>query len=196
MKVYLARHGETEWSLSKQHTGRTDIPLTDNGHRQAEALRRLFADRPVEKAYTSPLSRSVETARLAGFEHAERRDELLEFDYGEYEGATTAQIRAERPDWYLWRDGCPGGETPAEVAERVGRLIDELCEGGVDAALFGHGHVLRALAARWLGLAPEGGGLFALETATLSSLGYEREVPVMWGWNQRWEGSGLPQNGD
>jgi broad specificity phosphatase PhoE len=185
MRLYLARHGETEWSLSKQHTGLTDIPLTDNGHRQAEALRNLFADRPVEKAYTSPLGRALETARLAGFADAEPRDELLEFDYGEYEARTTADIRAERPDWYLWRDGSPGGETPAQVAERVGRLIDELREEGVDAALFGHGHVLRALAARWLGLGPEAGGLFALETATLSTLGYERETPVMWGWNLR-----------
>ncbi len=103
-------------------------------------------------------SRAAETARLAGFGDAEPRDELLEFDYGEYEGRTTAEIRAERPGWYLWRDGCPGGETPAEVAERVGRLIAELREEGVDAALFGHGHVLRALAARWLGLGPEAGG--------------------------------------
>ena len=185
MRLYLARHGETEWSLSKQHTGLTDIPLTDNGRRQAESLRALLAERPVEKAYTSPLGRAVETAELAGFPHAERRDELLEFDYGEYEGRTTADIRSEQPDWYLWRAGCPRGETPAQVAERVGRLIDELREKGVDVALFGHGHVLRALAARWLGLGPEAGGLFALETATLSTLGYEREVPVMWGWNLR-----------
>ena len=185
MRLLLARHGETEWSLSKQHTGLTDIPLTDNGRRQAEALRGLFAERPVEKAYTSPLGRAVETARLAGFPEAEPRDELLEFDYGDYEGRTTADIRAERPDWYLWRDGSPGGESPAQVAERVGRLIDELREDGVDAALFGHGHILRALAARWLGLGAEAGGLFALETATLSTLGYEREVPVMWGWNLR-----------
>jgi len=185
VRVYLARHGETEWSLSKQHTGLTDIPLTEHGRRQAEALRTLFAERPVERAYTSPLGRAVETAWLAGFPDAEPRDELLEFDYGEYEARTTADIRSERPGWYLWRDGSPGGESPAQVADRVGRLIDELREGGVDAALFGHGHVLRALAARWLGLGPEAGGLFALETATLSTLGYEREIPVMWGWNLR-----------
>jgi probable phosphoglycerate mutase len=185
MRVYLARHGETEWSLSKQHTGRTDIPLTDNGRRQAQALRELFSERPVERVFASPLSRAVETARLAGFEDPQPRDELLEFDYGDYEGRTTADIRAERPGWYLWRDGSPGGEAPAQVAERVGRLIEELRQEGVDAALFAHGHVLRALAARWLGLGPEAGGLFALETATLSTLGYEREVPVMWGWNLR-----------
>ena len=185
MRVYLARHGETEWSLSKQHTGLTDVPLTDNGRRQAEALRALFAERPVEKAYTSPLSRAADTARLAGFPDAEPRDELVEFDYGEYEGRTTADIRAERPGWYLWRDGSPGGESPAQVAGRVDRLIREIREEGVDAALFGHGHVLRTLAARWLGLGPEAGGLFALETATLSTLGYERETPVMWGWNLR-----------
>ena len=185
MRLLLARHGETEWSLSKQHTGLTDVPLTENGRRQAEALRGLLAERPVEKAYTSPLGRAAETARLAGFPDAEPRDELLEFDYGEYEGRTTADIRAERPDWYLWRDGSPGGESAAQVADRVGRLIVELREEGVDAALFGHGHALRALAARWLGLGPEAGGLFALETATLSTLGYEREIPVMWGWNLR-----------
>jgi broad specificity phosphatase PhoE len=185
VRVLLARHGETEWSLSKQHTGRTDIPLTETGRLQAEALRVLFAGRPVEKAYASPLGRAVESAELAGFPEAEPRDELLEFDYGEYEGRTTADIRAGRPGWYLWRDGCPGGETPGQVAERVGRLVDELREQGVDVALFGHGHALRALAARWLGLGPEAGGLFALETATLSTLGYEREVPVMWAWNLR-----------
>ena len=185
MRLYLARHGETEWSLSKQHTGRTDIPLTDNGRRQAEALGELFGGRPVEGVYSSPLGRAEETARLAGFPGAEPRDELLEFDYGEYEGRTTADIRDERPGWYLWRDGCPGGETPAQVAERVGRLIDELRQRDADAVLFAHGHVLRALAARWLGLGPEAGGLFALETATVSTLGYEREVPVMWEWNSR-----------
>ena len=185
MKVYLARHGETEWSLSKQHTGSTDLPLTDNGRSQAEALRALFADRPVERVYTSPLSRAAETSRLAGFEDAEHTDALLEFDYGDYEGRTTADIRAERPDWYLWRDGCPGGETPAQVADRVAPLIDRIRTEGVDTALFAHGHILRAVTARWLGLGPEAGGLFALETATLSTLGYEREVPVMWGWNLR-----------
>ncbi|MDQ3587353.1 MAG: histidine phosphatase family protein [Actinomycetota bacterium] len=185
MRVYLARHGETEWSLSEQHTGRTDIPLTDNGRRQAAELRGLFTPRPVEQVFTSPLSRAVETASLAGFEGARTSDELLEFDYGDYEGVTTADIRQERPEWYLWRDGCPGGETPADVAARVGHLIDRLRGDGVDAALFSHGHVLRALTARWLGLGPEAGGLFALETGTLSTLGYERDVAVMWDWNLR-----------
>src|SRR4051812_14153941 len=183
MKVYLARHGETEWSLSKQHTGLTDLPLTENGRRQASELRPLFADRPVGRALTSPLGRARETASLAGFAHAKPTDELLEFDYGDYEGLTTAQIREERPSWYLWRDGCPGGETPAQVAERVGRLIERLRNDSVDTILFAHGHVLRALAARWLGLDPGAGGLFALETGTLSTLGYKREVPVMWAWN-------------
>ena len=185
MRVYLARHGETEWSVSGQHTGRTDVPLTDNGRRQATELRHLLAQRGVESVYTSPMSRAVETAALAGFEEAQTTDELLEFDYGDYEGMTTPGIRRERPDWYLWRDGCPGGETPADVAARVGHLIGRLRGDGVDAALFSHGHVLRALTARWLSLGPEAGGLFALETATLSTLGYEREVPVMWEWNLR-----------
>ena len=186
MRVYLARHGETEWTLSEQHTGRTDIPLTEHGRSQAAELRGLFAHhRPVEKAFTSPLSRAVESAALAGFEDAQTTDELLEFDYGEYEGVTTADIRQERPDWYLWRDGSPGGETPADVGGRVDQLIDRLRADGVDTVLFSHGHVLRALTARWLGLGPEAGGLFRLETATISTLGYERAVPVMWGWNFR-----------
>ena len=185
MKVYLARHGETEWSLSKQHTGRTDIPLTDNGRRQAESLRAAFADRPWSASTPAPCRGRSRPPRSPASSDAEPRDELLEFDYGDYEGVTTAQIREERPDWYLWRDGCPGGETPAQVAERVGRLIDRVRSEGVDTALFAHGHILRALTARWLGLGPEAGGLFALETGTLSTLGYEREVPVMWGWNLR-----------
>jgi probable phosphoglycerate mutase len=132
---------------------------------------------------TSPLSRAAETCRLAGLGDAEVRDELLEWDYGEYEGRTTADIREERPGWYLWRDGCPGGEAAAGVAARVDRLIGELRKLDGDAALFAHGHVLRMIGARWVELPPEEGGRLALSTASLSALGWEREVPVIWLWN-------------
>jgi len=133
---------------------------------------------------TSPLSRAVDSCRLAGLgEAAERRDELLEWDYGDYEGRTTAEIREERPGWYLWRDGCPNGETAAQVGARVDRVIEELRGLDGDAALFAHGHVLRAFGARWIELPPEDGGRLALSTASLGVLGWEREVPVVWVWN-------------
>jgi broad specificity phosphatase PhoE len=167
-----------------RHTGRTDVPLTDEGRRQAGRLRGFLTGRELGRVLTSPLSRAVETCRLAGLgERAEPKEELLEWDYGEYEGLTTPQIREGRPDWQLWRDGCPGGETAAEVGARVDRLIAELhpVEGGV--ILFGHGHVLRVLGARWVGLAPESGAVLALLTATVSALGYERETPVITRWN-------------
>jgi broad specificity phosphatase PhoE len=184
MEVVLARHGETEWSLSGRHTGRTDVPLTENGVRHAKALGRRLAGRSFDAVFTSPMSRARETCRLAGFvDDAQVRDELLEWDYGEYEGVTTAEIREQRPDWLLWRDGCPGGETAAEVGARVDRLIAELRSIDGDVALFAHGHVLRVLAARWAELPPERGGALYLSTATLSILGYEREVPVIRLWN-------------
>jgi broad specificity phosphatase PhoE len=184
MEVVLARHGETEWSLSGQHTGRTDVPLTENGTRHAEALGRRLAGRSFAAVFTSPMSRASETCRLAGFgDGAQVRDELLEWDYGEYEGVTTAEIRERRPGWLLWRDGCPGGETAAEVGARVDRLIDEVRALDGDAALFAHGHVLRVLGARWAELAPEAGGALYLTTATMSTLGYEREAPVIRLWN-------------
>jgi broad specificity phosphatase PhoE len=183
-ELVLARHGETEWSKSGRHTGRTDIPLTDEGRVQAELLGTSLAGIQFECVYTSPLSRAVDTCRLAGFEGAAKvRDELLEWDYGEYEGRTTQEIRAERPGWLLWRDGNPGGETAADVGARVDRLLSDLedVEGAV--ALFAHGHVLRALAARWLGLGPENGALLRLDTATVSLLGWERELAVLRRWN-------------
>ena len=135
---------------------------------------------------SSPLARAAETCRLAGLgEHAARRDELMEWDYGAYEGRKTVEIRQERPGWTLWRDGVPEGETAAEVGARVDRVIAELREAGGDAAVFGHGHLLRVLAARWLGLDPAAGRLFALDPATISILGYERETPVIRAWNHR-----------
>lgn len=180
----LARHGETEWSRDGRHTGRTDIPLTEAGRRQARLLRDELARWSFGRVLSSPLGRALETCRLAGLgDQAEITDDLLEWDYGEYEGITTAAIRESRPDWYLWRDGCPGGERAEDVGRRVDRVIAELAELDGDAAVFAHGHVLRVLTARWLGLGPGSGALFALGTGTLSVLGYERETRVITRWN-------------
>ena len=184
MEIVLVRHGETEWSRDLRHTGRTDIPLTDVGREEARMLRAALSEWRFARVYTSPLSRAQETCRLAGLgDEAETTDALLEWDYGEYEGITTKEIRAGRPDWYLWRDGCPGGETAKEVGARVDQLIAELKGAEGDVALFAHGHLLRVLTARWLGLPPQEGRLFALSTATLSVLGYERETEVIRRWN-------------
>jgi broad specificity phosphatase PhoE len=183
-EIWLARHGETEWSRTKRHTGRTEVELTDTGREQARALGRRLGQRNFARVLTSPLSRAAETCDLAGLgDSAERTEALLEWDYGEYEGLTTVQIREQRPDWVLWRDGCPGGETAAEVAARIDPLIEQLRGGKGDVALFAHGHVLRVLAARWLELGPESGALLALETGTLSALGWERETAVVRCWN-------------
>jgi broad specificity phosphatase PhoE len=183
-EIWLARHGETEWSRAMRHTGRTDIELTERGRQQAQLLRRGLEDRSFVRVITSPLSRAVDTCALAGLgDRAERSDALLEWDYGEYEGLTTPQIRVRRPAWVLWRDGCPGGETAADVGARVDPLLAELRRADGDVALFAHGHVLRVLAARWLGLEPQSGALLALETGTLSTLGWERETAVVRCWN-------------
>jgi probable phosphoglycerate mutase len=182
-ELVLVRHGETEWSRAGKHTGRTDIPLTDAGRRAAEVLREALSRRSFERVLTSPLSRAAETCRLAGFDQAETRDELLEWDYGQYDGLTTPEIREERPDWWLWRDGCPGGESPDEVAARVDRLIGELQGARGDALLFAHGHLLRVLSARWIELGPESGSRFVLGTATLSVLGWERDTAAFRLWN-------------
>jgi broad specificity phosphatase PhoE len=184
MEIILARHGETEWSRDLKHTGRSDIPLTENGRAEAHELRPALAGRSFVRVISSPLERALETCRLAGLgEKVELSDDLLEWDYGDYEGITTAEIHQERPDWYLWRDGCPGGETAPEVGARVDRVIAQLRSLEGDAALFSHGHVLRVLTARWLKLGPESGALFKLDTGTLSSLGYERKTPVITRWN-------------
>ena len=189
MEIVLVRHGETEWSRDGRHTGRTDLPLTENGRRQAELLRGALAEWGFAQVLSSPLQRALETCRLAGLrDSAQTTDDLREWDYGEYEGITTAQIRESRPDWYLWRDGCPGGEQAADVGRRVDRVIASLGEG--DVALFAHGHVLRVLAARWIGLEPEAGALLALGTGTLSVLGYERETRVVTRWNSPVPGAG------
>jgi len=184
-EVVLVRHGETEWSLGGRHTGRTDIPLTKRGRRQAEAVGATLRRRELALVLTSPLARAAETCRLAGFgDRAETRDELMEWDYGEYEGRTTAEIREERPGWSLWRDGAPGGETSDEVGARVDRVIAEARSAGGDVLLFAHGHLLRVLTARWLGLEPAAGRFFALDPATLSTLGFERETSVIRLWNE------------
>jgi probable phosphoglycerate mutase len=183
-EIVLVRHGETEWSRTLRHTGRTDVPLTDKGREEARLLSGALAGREFEGVLTSPLERARETCRLAGLdERAEVTDALLEWDYGEYEGITTAEIRESRPGWFLWRDGCPDGETAADVGARVEPLVTSLRELDGDAALFAHGHLLRVLTARWLGLGPESGALFALSTGTLSVLGWEREVAVIRRWN-------------
>jgi len=184
-EVVLVRHGETEWSRSGKHTGRTDVPLTEEGRRQAQAVGDALRGRGFALVLTSPLERARETCRLAGFDdQAQTRDELMEWDYGACEGRTTPEIREERPGWTLWRDGVTGGETIEQVASRVDLVIEEIRGADGDALLFAHGHVLRVLTARWLGLEPHAGRLFALDPATLSTLGYERETPVIRVWNE------------
>ena len=182
--IVLVRHGETEWSRDGKHTGWTDIPLTELGRTQAEELAAALRGWSFERALKSPLSRAAETARLAGYgEVAQPRDELREWDYGAYEGRTTAEIREERPGWTLWRDGVPGGETLADLAARLDRVLDELEQTQGAALVFAHGHSLRVLAACWLGLEPDAGRLLALDPATISVLGHERETQVLHRWN-------------
>jgi len=183
-QVVLVRHGETEWSRSGQHTGRTDIPLTEEGRCQAMLLAPALHQWRFATVLTSPMSRAQETCRLAGFSaRAKVRENLGEWDYGDAEGRTTIDIRRERPGWSLWRDGTRGGETVDQVGQRADRIIAEVRAAGGDVALFAHGHILRILAARWIGLLPDGGRTLALGTATLSVLGYEREQPVILRWN-------------
>jgi probable phosphoglycerate mutase len=183
-RLVLVRHGETAWSRSGQHTGRTDVPLTDVGRAQAAALEgALPVDRQGALVLTSPLSRAADTAALAGFPDAIRDDDLLEWDYGTVEGRTTAQLRASDPTWDIWRDGAPGGETVEEVGTRVDRVIARCRATDRACVLFAHAHVLRILTARWLGLAADGGRLFVLDPAHCSVLGWQRETPVIQAWN-------------
>ena len=182
-EVWLLRHAETEWSRSGKHTGRTDIPLTDVGREVARAIGARVEDRTFAAVLCSPLSRARETAQLAGLECTGLRDDVLEWDYGDYEGLTTPEIREARPDWYLWRDGCPNGEMPADVAARCDRVIAELLEIDGDVAIVGHGHILRALAARWIEDPVATGGRLFLSTGSISVLGFEREVRVIRSWN-------------
>jgi broad specificity phosphatase PhoE len=183
-EVLLIRHAETAWSRDRKHTGRTDVPLTEAGRAHARALRERLAGRAFALVLTSPLSRASETCELAGLgEEAQGRDELLEWDYGDYEGLTTAEIREQRPGWYLWSDGCPGGEGAEDVGTRVNRVIAEALAADGDVALFAHGHVLRALGARWIEQPTETGGRLALSTGAVCALGFEREVRVVRVWN-------------
>lgn len=180
----LVRHGETEWSVSGQHTGLTDVPLTEEGRRRARQLKDRLADRTFALVLTSPLVRAAETCRLASYgDRAVPTDDLREWDYGDYEGRRTVDIREERPGWSLWEHGVPGGETVDEVGRRADRVIDTVRAAGGDVAVFAHGHLLRVLAARWIGLPPVDGRLFSLATAAVSVLGWERENPVVERWN-------------
>jgi probable phosphoglycerate mutase len=184
--IYLARHGETAWSLTGQHTGLTDLPLTERGERNARALGERVNGLKFVKVFTSPLQRARRTCELAGFGTAVEVDrDLLEWDYGQYEGRRTAEIHADRPDWQLFRDGCPGGESPDQVAARADGVVSRMRAVGGDVLLFSSGHFLRVLAARWLGLEPGAGRLFLLSTASLSALGYEhnRSQPVIRLWD-------------
>ncbi len=184
--AYLARHGETAWSLTGQHTGLTDLPLTERGERNARRLGERLARLPFAKVFTSPLQRAARTCELAGFGSiAEVDRDLVEWNYGNYEGLRTTEIRAKRPDWLLFRDGCPGGETPDQVGARADHVVSRVREIKGDVLIFSSGHLLRVLAARWLGLEPAAGRIFMLNTASLSVLGYENSLsqPVIQLWN-------------
>jgi broad specificity phosphatase PhoE len=183
-ELLLIRHGQTEWSLSGAHTGRTDLPLTEHGRKEAEAIRKQLGGRKFALVLTSPLERARETCALAGYgEGAQIEPNLREWDYGDYEGLSTAQIRQQVPNWFLWKDGVPRGETIEQVASRADAAIARALAAGGDAALFAHGHILRILTARWLGQDSRDGRLYALSTASLSTLGYEHETRVITRWN-------------
>lgn len=186
-QVVLVRHAETAWSKSGQHTGRSDLPLLDEGRRKAQRARSRLGGVPFARVLTSPLQRAMETCRLMGFgDDAETRDDLSEWDYGDFEGLTTAEIRERDPDWLVWRDGAPAGETPEDVQRRVDRLVAELaavCANGDDALVFGHGHLLQALGVRWVELPITDGRLVTLGTASISRLGWKRELRVIDTWN-------------
>ena len=184
MNVFAIRHGETEWSLSGQHTGTTDIPLTENGRRLAEKLRPVLTKESFSLVLVSPMQRACETCELVGLgDRAVIEPDLMEWNYGEYEGITTAQIHQSRPGWQVFNDGCPGGETPEQIGARVDRVIARARAASGDVALFAHGHVLRVLVARWIGLPAGGGQYFLLDTGTLCVLGDYRGVPAVKTWN-------------
>jgi probable phosphoglycerate mutase len=184
VKVFAIRHGETAWSLSGQHTGTTDIPLTDNGRRLAQRMRPVLARNAFELVLCSPMQRARETCELAGLgDKAVIDSDLVEWNYGEYEGLTPEQIHEVAPGWLIFRDGCPGGEAPEQVGARVDRVIARSRAVDGDIALFAHGHVLRVLAARWIGLPAGGGQHFLLDTGTLCVLGCYREIPAVRIWN-------------
>ena len=187
-ELWLIRHGETAWSLSGQHTSRTDIPLTDHGKARAQEIHDYLAGRPFSLVLTSPRQRAKETCRIAGYaDVAQIDDNLSEWDYGSYDGRTTAEIRAERPGWSIWDDGVLDGETIEQVAVRAQAVIERSLAANGPVALFSHAHFLRILAATWLGLDPRGGKLLALGTGSISRLGFERENRVVLSWNRSFE---------
>ncbi|BDC50752.1 phosphoglycerate mutase [Bryobacterales bacterium F-183] len=191
-RIVLVRHGETEWSKSGQHTGRTDIPLTEEGRRRARLLGSYLSRYTFQMVLTSPLSRARETCELAGFGDVAQADpNLLEWDYGVYEGRTTMDIRATDPSWSVWLSPITNGETLEQVGERARQVVDLVANAAPnqDVALFAHGHILRVLAAVWVGLPPGAGRLLALDTATVSVLGYERKTRVIREWNLTTPGS-------
>jgi len=185
--IYLARHGETAWSLSGQHTGLTDLPLTKDGEDAARRLGKRLKGLSVTKVFTSPLQRAARTCELAGFGAVAQFDpDLVEWNYGKYEGLRTSEIQRTRPDWKLFRDGCPGGETLDQIGTRADRVVDRVRALNGNVLLFSSGHFLRVLAARWLRLDPAAGRYFVLGTASLSALGYEHDIsePVVQLWNE------------
>lgn len=183
-EIWLVRHGETKWSEEWRHTGRTDIPLTEAGRLQAKALKQWLAGRTFPLVLTSPLARANETCGITGYgSMAHIKDDLMEWDYGEYEGRTTADIRKDLPGWTIWNGNPPGGETLAQVAGRADNIIKIVKAANTDSVIFSHGHMLRVLAACWLGLPPESARLLSLSTASVSILGYERETEVIVLWN-------------
>ncbi|MFI1990287.1 histidine phosphatase family protein [Actinoplanes sp. NPDC020271] len=183
-EIVLIRHGQTEWSANGRHTSYTDLELTPEGETQARRAGERLGGRTFAAVISSPRRRALRTAELAGLTVTEVTEDLAEWNYGEYEGITTKQIHADRPDWSLWTDGCPGGETPEQVGERLDRVLARARAIGGDVALIAHGHSLRVAGARWVGLPPSAGGLLKLDTATVSVLGFEHEVdPVLSAWN-------------
>jgi probable phosphoglycerate mutase len=186
VRLYLVRHGQTDWSRARRHTGRTDVPLNPAGEDEARELGVRLAGENFDRVFSSPLRRAMDTARLAGFgQRAEPSDALLEFDYGEYEGLTTPEIRAMRPGWDLFRDGCPGGETVEAVAERVRPLLAASTDADEDVLLFSHGHLVRILSACYLGLPLDAARHLFLGTASVSVLGREHDWPAILGWNDQ-----------
>jgi broad specificity phosphatase PhoE len=183
-EIVLIRHGQTEWSANGRHTSFTDLELTAEGEAQARRAGERLGGRTFAAVLSSPRRRALRTAELAGLTVTEVTEDLAEWNYGEYEGITTKQIRVERPDWSLWSDGCPGGESPEQIGARLDRVLARARSVGGDVALVGHGHSLRVTGARWVGLPPSAGGLLKLDTATVSVLGFEHEVdPVISAWN-------------
>jgi probable phosphoglycerate mutase len=183
-KVLLIRHGETEWSLSGKHTGMTDIPLTENGRSVARRLKPILVDQTFALVLTSPLRRARETCELAGLiERAEIDRDLVEWNYGDYEGLTPQQIHVLRPGWMVFTDGCPGGETPEQVEARIDRVMTKIRSVAGNVAVFGHGHLIRAFAARWLRLRASEGRFFLLDPATVNVVSYYRDIPAIKRWN-------------